>query len=220
VPELPPLPESSVRIAVVALPDRPVGSERELLSALVDRVGTVVLASGTGAAELTEAVETLVSTVHESGIVNIDLADAQTVFRSADVAALCLGDDPDCDPAAAVRAAFGGLPNGIETDPVRGVLVDVVGAPGMSVGDISDAVSTVRGHVGPDAHVIWGGTVEADREGMGVRLVLAGVKHTRVVPGDRCPRCDAPLSAYTLGDRTTLSCESCGFAGVSVRLRE
>lgn len=220
-PEIPSIPAAPVRIAVVTVPDRPVASERATLRTLADRIGTVVLASGSGVNDLMEAVRSLVSIVHESGVVNIDLADARTVFRPVDLGALCIGKSPDGVPAAAVRDAFGALPTGIESDPAGGVLVDVVGPPSMSVGDISDAVSTVRQHVGPDAHVIWGGTVDPDIDaGVRIRLVLAGVKNARVVPTDSCPRCGSPLSAYTLGNRTTPSCENCGFAGVSVRLRD
>ncbi|MFO7927706.1 MAG: hypothetical protein ACQET5_12370 [Halobacteriota archaeon] len=210
-----------IRFAVVTVPNHPIAGERAALDALAERVDAVIVASGEGAEDLAAAVGTLVSTVREPGVVNIDLADAETVFRSVRMGALCAGEDREGDPAMAVKNAFGTLATGIETDPVGGVLVDLVGPPGMSVTDVSEAVSTVRTHVGPNAHVIWGGSIdESMTDGIRARLVLAGVKNGRVAPDDRCPRCGASLSTYTFGDRTIPSCDSCGFAGVSVRLRD
>lgn len=219
-PELPPVPNAPVQLAVVTIPDRPSAGERALLEDLDAAVGTVVLATGRGRDDLTRAVTALVSIVRDAGVVNVDLADVETVFRATDLAALCLGDDPSGEPAPAVRNALDAMADGLETDPATGAIVDLVGASDMSVTDVSEAISTVRSYVGPDAHVIWGGTVDDGVRGIGVRLALAGVETTRIRPGDCCPRCGEPLSAYTLGDRTMPSCDGCGFAGVSVRLRD
>lgn len=219
-PEFPTIPEATVRIAAVTVPDRPTDEERALLDALRERVDTVVLASGGGPDDLTAAVATLVSIVRDPGIVNVDLADVETVFRPVELAALGVGRGPIDEPVAAIRDAFGSLPRSVETDAASGVLVDLVGPPSMSVADVNEIVSAVRGRVGPDAHVIWGGAVGAVDETLEVRLVFAGVESVRVAPGDDCPRCSTPLSTYSLGDRTMLSCEACGFAGVSVRLRD
>jgi len=220
-PALPSIPETAIRLAVVTVPERPTPSERALLERLETQVDAVVLASGEGEAALTAAVGTLVSIVQDSGMVNVDLADVETVFRPVERAALGAGEGSIEEPTAAVRDTFASLPRGVETDATSGVLVDLIGPPRMSIADVDGAVSAVRGRVGPDAHVIWGGAVDsAVDEELAVRLVFAGVESARVAPGDDCPRCGTPLSSYTLGDRTRLSCEACGFADVSVRLRD
>lgn len=219
--EFPSLPEAAVRLAVVAIPEQPTADERAVLSTVESHVGTTVLVSGGGADDLAAAVATLVSIVRDPGIVNVDLADIVTVFRPIELATLGVGSGPIDDPAAVVRDAFGSLPRGVETDAANGVLVDLVGPPRMSVADVNEAVSTVRGRVGPDAHVIWGGSVDAALETeLEARLVFAGVENIRVASGDDCPRCGTSLSTYSLDSRTMLSCEACGFADVSVRLRE
>jgi len=175
-PELPTIPDAPVRLAVVTIPDRPTAGERALIEDLSTAVGTVVLAPGRGSDDLTRAVTALVSIVRDAGVVNVDLADVETVFRSTDLAALCLGDDPSGGTAPAVRNALDSLAGGLETDPATGAIVDLVGPSDMSVTDVSEAVSTVRSYVGPDAHVIWGGTVDDRIRGIEVRLVLAGVR--------------------------------------------
>lgn len=220
-PEFPSIPEAAIRLAVVTVPERPAPSERAFLERLETRVDAVVLASGGGEDDLTAAVGTLVSIVQDSGMVNVDLADVETVFLPVDLAALGAGEASIDDPIAAVRDAFASLPRGVETDAASGVLVDLVGPSRMSIADVDEAVSAVRSRVGPDAHVIWGGAVDPSvDEELAVRLVFAGVENARVAPDDDCPRCGTPLSSYTLGDRTRLSCDACGFADVSVRLRE
>lgn len=218
---VPSLPEAPVRLAVVTVPDRPTAGERSLLETLERRLDAVVLVSGHGVEALSTAVSTLVSIVQDSGIVNVDLADVETVFDPVSLAALGVGTGTVDDPAAAVDDAVASLPRAVETDSASGVLVDLIGPDRMSVADVNEAVSTVRGRVGPDAHVIWGGAVDPALDlGLEVRLVFAGVESVRVAPGDDCPRCGASLSRYSLEGRTMLSCDSCGFADVSVRLRE
>jgi cell division protein FtsZ len=219
--EFPTLPDAAVRIAAVTVPDSPVAGEGAILETLEEQVDTVVLASGSGADDLTALVTTLVSMVRDSGIVNVDLADIETVFRSVELAGLGVGNGPISEPVTAVYNAFESLPRAIETDAASGVIVDVKGPSSMSVANIDEIVSTVRDRVGPDAHVIWGGAVDADTvDRLEIRLVLGGVKNVRVAPGDSCPRCGTSLSAYTLDSRTMVSCDTCGFAGISVRLRE
>jgi cell division protein FtsZ len=210
-----------VSVAIVTLSGRPASDERAFLDALADRVGTVVVAPKHGPDALADAVTAFVSIVRDSGFVNIDLADARTLLADVNRAALGIGTSGEGSPVAAVDMGFASLPAGIETDPATGVLVDLLGGPEMSVEDVSNAVTAVRGRVGPDAHVIWGGAVDPTlEEAVRVRLVVAGVGSARVTAGDPCPRCGAPLSAYTLGSTATVSCDDCGFAGVSARLRE
>lgn len=219
--------EAPVVVAVVELAPRAESGERDLLEALSASVDAVVVttppvadAGPTGEA-LAAAVSTFVSIVRDPGFVNLDLADARTVLRPVEFAALGVGTSDDGRPADAVDAAFASLPSGVETDPASGVLVDMLGGPSMSVEDVSDAVTAVRGRVGPDAHVIWGGAVEPSLGGrLEVRLVVAGVSNARTAVGDDCPRCGGALSRYSLAGRSTLSCDACGYAGVSVRLRE
>lgn len=216
--EFPTLPEATVRFAVVTVTERPTSVERALLDAVSTRVETVVLASGSGPEDLSAAVDALVSIVRDPGIVNVDLADIETVFRSADLATLGVGTGSVGDPTTAVRNAFQAVPRGIETDRAGGVIVDVIGPETTSVRDIDDVVSSIRGRVGPDAHLIWGSAV-GTADSVEVRLAVGGVRNARAAPGDDCPRCGSSLSVYSLDGRSVLSCDSCGFADISVRIR-
>lgn len=216
----PSLPDAVVRFAVVAVPEQPTSDEQAVLDAIEPHVDAIVLTSERGIERLAAAVDTLVSVVRDTGLVNVDLADVETVFRPVELAVLGVGAGAIDEPTAAARDAIAALPGGVETDAAGGALVDLIGPPGMSIADVDGAVSAVRNRIGPEAHLIWGGSVDPALEGeLTVRLVVAGVESVRVTAGDDCPRCGTPLSAYTLDGRTMLSCEACGFADVSVRLR-
>lgn len=164
-----------------------------------------------------------VTLIHEAGFVNLDLADARTILESGPLAALGRGDASLADrnaPETAVASAFDGMPASVDPDRAPGVLVDVVGDPTMSVADATAAVTAVRERVGAGAHVIWGGAVdETLTDELRVRIVVADVAYAPTpTAGDPCPRCGVTLSAYAFGDAVTLSCDGCGFAGVSTVL--
>lgn len=161
-----------------------------------------------------------VAVVRDPGFVNLDLADARTVLGTGTVAALGRGSaslSVPGAPEAAVSHAFEAMPAGVEPDRAPAALVDVVAGPAISVADATAAVTAVRERVGSGVHVVWGGAVEeAAADELHVRVVVADVDYAPTpAPDDPCPRCGAALSAYSFGERTTLSCDSCGYAGLS-----
>ena len=192
-----------------------VAAEGDALAAVRDAVDAVLLAEGDA---VEAAVRALLATVREPGFVNLDLTDAETVL-SAGVAALCTGTADRDAPGSAVAAAFDGLPAGVDATDASAVLVDVVVDPATSIAAATDVIAAVRGRIGADANVIWGGAVdEAAADELAVRLVVAGVRHAPpLAAGDPCPRCGAALSAYRFGARETLSCDGCGYSGIAVR---
>jgi hypothetical protein len=163
-------------------------------------------------------------TVHRPGQVNLDLADAQTVLTDGGLAALCGGTASfETDgPQRAAQRAFGAIPSPVDVTRGSGALVSVAGGPEMSIDDAIAAVRTVRRELGAIGDLIWGVTVEASLAGqLTVDIVVDGVSYRQPLSaGDPCRRCDAALVAYSLGNRTTLACEACGFADLSASLGE
>ncbi|WP_280586046.1 hypothetical protein [Halorubrum sp. Boch-26] len=190
-------------------------ADEDALSPVRESVGAVVVAEDDA---VEAAIRAFLATVQEPGFVNLDLTDAETVL-SAGVAALGTGTADRDAPAAAVAGAFDGLPAGVDATDASAVLVDVVVDPDTSVTAATDVIAAVRGRIGADANVIWGGAVdEAAADELAVRLVVAGVRHAPpLTAGDPCPRCGASLSAYEFGARETLSCDGCGYSGIAVR---
>ncbi|OYR44502.1 MULTISPECIES: zinc finger domain-containing protein [unclassified Halorubrum] len=190
-------------------------ADDDALSAVRDAVDAVLLAEGDA---VEAAIRAFLATVQEPGFVNLDLTDAETVL-SAGVAALGTGTADRDAPGAAVAAAFDGLPEGVDATDASAVLVDVVVDPETSIAAATDVIAAVRERIGADANVIWGGAVDEDAaHELAVRLVVAGVRHAPPpAAGDPCPRCGDPLVAYRFGARETLSCDACGYSGISMR---
>ncbi|MDZ5811297.1 hypothetical protein U4E84_08040 [Halorubrum sp. AD140] len=193
----------------------PSGTGADALSAVREAVDAVLLAEG---ADVEAAIGSFLATVQEPGFVNLDLTDAETVLSSG-VAALGTGTADRDAPASAVSRAFDGLPAGIDATDASAVLVDVVVDPATSIAAATDVIAAVRERIGDDANVIWGGTVdETAADALAVRLVVAGVRHAPpLAAGDPCPRCGASLSTYRFGASETLSCDACGYSGISMR---
>lgn len=154
------------------------------------------------------------------GQINLDLADARTVLTDGAFAVLAGGTASfeTESPGRAVQRAFETIPAPVDVTGGSGALVSVAGGPEMSIDDAVAAVRTVRRELGPTENLIWGVAVE---EALGDQLTVDIVVDDVRPPlsaGDPCRRCGAALAAYTFGDRTTLTCEACGFADLSVSL--
>ncbi len=162
------------------------------------------------AGTLAVGVDAIVALVSETGLVNVDLADLDTVLAGTGAAALCRGREPSGETAvASALEPLDGL------DATTGVLVHVAGGEAMSVATAGEAIEAVGDRVPPEAHLIWGAAIDEALAGeLRVRLVVAGV-----TPGgaDACPRCGAGMETYELGTSATRACEGCGYAGVGVR---
>lgn len=162
--------------------------------------------------------------IHRPGHINLDLADARTVLTDGSLAALASGTASlETDGSSeAVRRAFTQLPPSIDMTPGSDVLVSLVGGPKMSIDDAIAAVQAVRQAAGDTETLIWGVATDdalADRVTVGV-VVDDIAYRPPLSAGDPCRRCGAALSVYTLGERTTIACQGCGFADLSTSLGE
>lgn len=205
--------ESGALAVVVTPPPETEGARRALgrLRGVADSTVIAPPPHGVTDAEgtLAAGLDALVALVSEAGLVNVDLADLETVLAGTGRAALCRGRARSgADAVETALAPIDGL------DETTGVLVHVAGGEAMSVASAGEAIEAVGDRVPRDAHLIWGAAIDDDLAGeLRVRLVVAGVS-----PGgaDACPRCGSGMETYELGTRTTRACEGCGYAGVGV----
>lgn len=210
-------------VVVASIPSRFDGSAGRALERLRGASDAVVLVpEGT----LSDALGELFALVGDAGVVNLDLADVRTLLSPDGIGVLSWGSSPASTPEDSVPAALGKLVSGVDVADAGGALVDVVGTPALTVDEAASLVDRVRSRIDDDAHVIWGTAVEEDSDGaedaagrVRVRLLVSGVRppEPTPAPGDPCPRCGGTLSGYSLGERTTIACDACGYAGVSRR---
>ncbi|MFB6114580.1 MAG: hypothetical protein ABEJ58_10825 [Halodesulfurarchaeum sp.] len=199
----------------------------DTLDAGVDTVVLVPTVLGVPAIEsLRRTLSTLITLVDEPGFVNVDLADAKTVFDRGDIAVMGTGTAANGATDEAERAVFNALesiPASIPIDSASNALLDVRGGEGMTMVDTNGAVEAVRTRIGDESHIIWGAGIDAETDRLTVRLLLSGVEWTGPVAGDvgplgSCPRCGEDLVSYSFGHRRTVSCDSCGYADVSMQM--
>lgn len=179
----------------------------------------VVVCPGEGEAALTEALDRLIRLLDTRSVVNLDVADLVTVLQRGDVGAFAHGRG---DARTAVERAFADVPSNLRVGSAPAALVHVVGGRTTSVEAAGAVVDAVRERVDSEAHLIWGTTIvdkgDGDDDRLGLELVAGGVEHARDA-GDPCPRCAASLVSYSLGERSAVVCDRCGFSGNAVRLR-
>jgi cell division protein FtsZ len=158
--------------------------------------------------------------VQDPGEINMDLADARMVLSGESLGVLSRGvatrDTEGADTA--IERAFAGIPSSMDTARGSAALVSVVGGPEMSIRDAVVAVRTADEKIRGSDNLIWGVTIDdALANRISVHVVVDTVPYP-LSAGDPCRRCGSPLSVYTLGGKTTVSCENCGFADLPTSL--
>ncbi|MFH0922774.1 MAG: cell division protein FtsZ [Candidatus Micrarchaeota archaeon] len=134
---------------------------------------------------LTNAVKGIAELVTKPGLVNLDFADIRTILEKSGTAMIGLGEVSTPDQRdRVVNAAEKALSSPLLDLDIREAdkaLVNITGGSDMTLGEAEAAVQAISAKIAPDAHVIWGATVDDTIEKNGVRVlaVLAGIKSDR-----------------------------------------
>ena len=121
--------------------------------------------------------------IAKEGIVNLDFQDLRSVMENGGgVAMIGLGEanGPDRAEKATEEALHSPLLD-IDISDARGALINVVGGPGLSLGDTEKCAKIIRDRINPYARIILGATID-DSMGDEIRvlLVLTGVKSEQI----------------------------------------
>ena len=121
--------------------------------------------------------------IAKEGVVNLDFQDLRSVMENGGgVAMIGLGEATAEEGAekATLEALQSPLLD-IDISDARGALVNVVGGPGLTLGEAEQCAKTIRESINPYARMMWGVTTD---ETMGndirVLLVLTGVKSEQI----------------------------------------
>jgi cell division protein FtsZ len=121
--------------------------------------------------------------IAKEGVVNLDFQDLRSVMENGGgVAMIGLGEATVEDGAEkATEEALQSPLLDIDISDARGALVNVVGGPGLTLGEAEQCVKIIRDKINPYARMIWGVTTD---NSMGsvirVLLVLTGVKSEQI----------------------------------------
>jgi cell division protein FtsZ len=121
--------------------------------------------------------------IAKEGIVNLDFQDLRSVMENGGgVAMIGLGEASGANQAAeATKEALYSPLLDLDISDARGALINVVGGPGLSLGDTEACAKIIRDQINPYARIILGATTDpAMGDEIRVLLVLTGVKSDQI----------------------------------------
>ena len=121
--------------------------------------------------------------IAKEGIVNLDIQDLRSVMENGGgVAMIGLGEANGSNRAEkATEEALHSPLLDIDISDARGALINVVGGPGLSLGDTEKCAKIIRDRINPYARIILGATTDQEMgDEIRVLLVLTGVKSEQI----------------------------------------
>ncbi len=112
------------------------------------------------------------------GLINLDFADVRAVMSEMGKAMMGTGQGEGERRAldAADAAICNPLLEDVSLKGARGVLINITGAPDLTLFEVDEAVNRIRSEVDPEAFIIFGSTFDAEMEGrIRVSVVATGM---------------------------------------------
>lgn len=150
---------------------------------LLDYVPDLPLNAAFKAADmvLANAVKGIAELITKPGLVNLDFADVRTILSDSGSAMIGIGEVEGSELPERVAAAAGKALTSpfldMDVSTASKALVNITGGADMTLGEAESAVQSIGRAIAPEAHIIWGATVDESMKNRGVRVlaVLSGV---------------------------------------------
>ena len=132
---------------------------------------------------LTNSVKGITELVTKAGLVNLDFADIKAVMAGGGVSLIGIGESDAKDRARdAVEKAIHNPLLDVDVTNAKGVLVNIIGGPDMSLDEYKTVMELIGTKVAPDAKIISGAQISADMDkSMKVLLIVTGVKSSQIL---------------------------------------
>jgi cell division protein FtsZ len=152
---------------------------------------------------LLSAVRGVTDLITVPGLINTDFADVNTILRNAGTAIMGVGTSTGEGRAVnAARAAITSPLLEASIDGARGILMNIVGGPGVTLSEITDAANIIHSVAHPDANIIFGSVIDQSiGEAVRVTVIAAGFEHT---PAARPVAVTTSEPALTEGPRSDI----------------
>ena len=162
---------------------------------LVDKSTSMLDAFVVADEVLKNGVAGIAELITKPGLINVDFADVKTILADSGSAVLGIGraSGDDRGVQAAERAMSSPL---LETsiEGARGVLLAIVGPPGMTLHELNEAAQKIREHTENEAQIILGAhTDESLGEELQITVIAAGLDRGRT-GGGRTPQNGAAIN--------------------------
>ena len=150
---------------------------------------------------LTNSVKGIAELITTAGLVNLDFADVKAVMADGGVSLIGIGESDSATNRAteAVERAIHNPLLDVNIESAKGVLVNVIGGPDMSLDEYRQVMEIISRKVAQDAKIISGAKISPDMEkNIKVLLIVTGVKSPQILGSN---------SIYKINENTSLGTE-------------
>jgi len=154
---------------------------------------------------LLSAVRGVTDLITVPGLINTDFADVNAIMRNAGTAIMGVGMSTGEGRAInAARAAITSPLLEASIEGARGILMNIVGGPGVTLSEVTDAASIIHEVAHPDANIIFGSVIdESVGEAVRVTVIAAGFDHpTTQKAAPAQPQVAPPVASLIEGPRS------------------
>jgi cell division protein FtsZ len=152
---------------------------------------------------LLSAVRGVTDLITVPGLINTDFADVNAIMRNAGTAIMGVGMSTGEGRAInAARAAITSPLLEASIEGARGILMNIVGGPSVTLNEVTDAASIIHDVAHQDANIIFGSVIdESIGDAVRVTVIAAGFDHT---PASKSPAPSAPSAPATDAPRSDI----------------
>jgi len=110
---------------------------------------------------LYQGVKGIADLITTPGLINVDFADVKSIMENSGTALMGLGTGSGEKRAmAAIKQAISSPLLDINIDGARGVLLNIIGGPDLTMSEVDEAATIIKNSVDPDAEIIFGAVID------------------------------------------------------------
>jgi len=110
---------------------------------------------------LYQGVKGIADLITTPGLINVDFADVKSIMENSGTALMGLGTGSGEKRAmTAIKQAISSPLLDINVDGARGVLLNIVGGPDLTMSEVDEAATIIKNAIDPDAEIIFGAVID------------------------------------------------------------
>jgi len=148
---------------------------------------------------LANYIYSIITTVSQPSLINVDFADLKSVISSGGVTICGVGEAQGKDRAElAVQKALKNPLINVNYSLGKAALIHVTGGSTMSLKEASSVVEIIREKIQPEAEIIWGTKVDPELgDVLRITVVISGVESEHIIGKEKSTsRLQNPLTPY------------------------
>ncbi len=148
---------------------------------VVDKKMTLLEAFRVADSVLGQAVQGISDIITTPGLINVDFADVKAVMNNGGSALMGIGTGSGENRAAkAAREAIASPLLELSMDGAKGVLLNIVGGPDMTMSEVNEAAKIITEAADADANIIFGATIDEEMtDNLKITVIATGFDETR-----------------------------------------